>query len=164
MNAGWAVALLEFLGVERVTIRAMSAESKDEAYCVTLLMMNHCGLIHLPHYLHSSYHNINHTMDGAIRRMRWAVPKMTSYLGSDPATHILFRYNVLGLPIHLREFSKAVPRLNPSPPGLRNTDSRLSPRKLAARNSVRNTRGEASTTRRSRTEATSRRTTEEGYR
>ena len=86
---------------------------------------------------------------------------MTSYLGSDPATHILFRYNVLGLPIHLREFSKAVPRLNPSPPGLRNIDSRLSPRKEAARNSVRNTRGEASTTRRSRTEVTSRRTTED---
>ena len=60
MNVGWAVALLEFLGVERVTIRAMSAESKDEVYCVTLLMMNHCGLIHLPHYLHRSYHNIDH--------------------------------------------------------------------------------------------------------
>ena len=51
MNVSWAVALLELLGVERVTIRAMSAESKDEAYFVTLLMMNHCGLIHLPHYL-----------------------------------------------------------------------------------------------------------------
>ena len=140
-----------YKGVERVTIRAMSAESKDEIYCVAVLMMKLCGLIHLPPYLHSSYHNINHSMDGAIRRMRWAVPRMTSYLGSDPATHIIFRYNVMGLPSHLREFSKAVPRLNPSPPGLRNIDSRLSPRKEAARNSSRTTRGAPSTSRRTRT-------------
>ena len=131
MNLGWVIALLEFLGVDRATMRSMSAEAKDETYCVGLLMLYHCGLIHPPNFLHSSYHNPNHSMDGAIRRMRWAVPKMISYLGSNPATHITFKYNVLGLPNHLREYSKGVARLNPSPPGQRSIDSRLSPRKEA---------------------------------
>ena len=151
INAGWALAVLEFLGLERTTIKEMSVEAKDETYCVLVLMMKLCGLITLPPYLHRAYHNQDHCMDGAIRRLRWAVPRMTSYMGSDPATHIMFRYNVTGLPSHLRVFSKAVPRLNPSPPGSRSIDSRLTPSREAARNLSRRPRGEPSTRRRTST-------------
>ena len=53
MNLGWVIALLEFLGVDRATMRSMSAEAKDETYVVGLLMLYHCGRIHLPNFLPS---------------------------------------------------------------------------------------------------------------
>ena len=67
---------MEFLGVDSTTVREMSAETKDEVYCISLLMLYHCGLIYLPEYLHSSYLNPLHSMEGAIRRMRWACAKI----------------------------------------------------------------------------------------
>ena len=51
----------------------------------------------------------------------------------------------------MRVFSKAVPRLNPSPPGSRSIDSRLTPSREAARNLSRRPRGEPSTRRRTST-------------
>ena len=140
-----------FLGLEMTTIKEMSVEAKDESYCVLVLMMKLCGLITLPPYLHRAYHNQAHDMDSAIRRLRWAVPRLTSYMGSDPATHILFRYNVHGLPSHLRVFSKALPRLTPGSRGSRTIDSRITPRREAARNLSRRPGGEPGTRRRTST-------------
>ena len=72
MNLQKVRTVLEFLGVDRATVREMSAETKDEVYCISLLMLYHCGLIYVPDYLHSSYRNPLHTMEGAIKRLRWA--------------------------------------------------------------------------------------------
>ena len=38
-------------GVDTATVREMSAETKDEIYCISLLMLYHCGLIYLPQLL-----------------------------------------------------------------------------------------------------------------
>ena len=39
------MAVLEFFGLERTTIKEMSMEAKDESYCVLVLMMKLSGLI-----------------------------------------------------------------------------------------------------------------------
>ena len=53
MNLAKVRAVMDFLGVDQATVRSMSAEMKDETYCISLLMLYHCGLIYLPDYLHS---------------------------------------------------------------------------------------------------------------
>ena len=125
-------------------------------------MLYHCGLIYLPEYLHSSYHNPLHSMEGANRRMRWACAKMISFLGSCPKTHILFRYNVHGLPEHLYGYSKGFARINPSPPGQRSIDSRLASKPLTSRNSSRKEGRVSSTPKKTRaTDTTVKATTED---
>ena len=150
MNLAKVRAVMEFLGVDKATVREMSAETKDETYCISLLMLYHCGLIYLPEYLHSSYRNPLHSMDGAIRRMRWACAKMISFLGSCPQTHIIFKYNVHGLPEHLSVYSRGVARMNPSPPGQRSIDSRLAPKPVTSRKSDRKAGGVSSTPKKTR--------------
>ena len=81
INSSWAFSVLEFIGVEKNIIMDMPVEAKDESYCVIVVMMKICGLISLPPNLHQAYHNDAHTMDGCIKRLRWAVPRLTSYMG-----------------------------------------------------------------------------------
>ena len=62
--------LMEFLGVDSATVREMSAEPKDKVYCVSALMLYHCGLIYVPDFLHSAYKNPLHSTEGALKRLR----------------------------------------------------------------------------------------------
>ena len=75
--------LMEFLGVDSATVREMSAETKDEVYCVSVLMLYHCGLIYVPDFLHSAYKNSLHSIGGPLKRLRWACTRMISFLGSS---------------------------------------------------------------------------------
>ena len=72
-------------------------------------------------------------------------------MGSDPATHIRFMYNMYGLPSHLRVYSRAVARHIPGSRGSRTIDNRITPRSEAARNSTRGPGREPVTRRRTST-------------
>ena len=113
----------------------MPVESRSESYCVLSVMMKLCGLIYLPPNLHQAYHNSAHTIDGCMERLRWAVPRLQSYLGSDAATHITFMYNMYSVPAHMRKYSRAVPRHIPGSrgPGPRPIDARITTRGEVAR-------------------------------
>ena len=88
---------------------------------------------------------------------------MISFLGSCPTTHIIFRYNIHGLPEHLSVYSKGVARMNPSPPGQRSIDSRLASKPVTAnRNSAGREGRVSSTPKRTRaTDTTVKATTED---
>ena len=135
INSSHASSVLQFIGVERNIIRDMPVESRDESYCILSVMMKLCGLIDLPPNLHQAYHNDAHTMDGCMQRLRWAVPRLQSYLGSDAATHIRFMFNMYGVPPHMRAYSRAVPRHIPGSRGSgpRPIDSRITPRSEVSR-------------------------------
>ena len=97
MNLAKVRAVMEFLGVDKATVREMSAETKDETYCISLLMLYHCGLIYLPEYLHSSYRNPLHSMEGAIKRMRALGASMYRWARCKYLSHLIFgRYNSEG--------------------------------------------------------------------
>ena len=125
--------LLEFPGVDSATVREMSAETKDEVYCLSALMLYHCGLIYVPDFLHSAYKNPLHSMEGALKRLRWACARMISFLGSCPSSHILYRYDLKGLPEHLARFTEGIARRTQKPTGQREIDLRWAPKPVPAK-------------------------------
>ena len=103
-------SLCEFLGLDSESVKETSAETFDEVYWASTMLLYHEGLIFIPDYLDPVYRNPEHTQEGALQHLRWVCAKMISFLGSCPSTHVKFRYDLLGLPQHLARYTKGIPR------------------------------------------------------
>ena len=117
--------LHDWLRIDRTILRNQSELIQSELYCITVMLMYHQGFINIPAFIGSSYRHPSHTANGALERLRWLIPGVVPYLGSNPEETIRQRYRAQGLPLHLQPYTKNVTRTASKPKGERMIDHRL---------------------------------------
>ena len=87
--------------------------------------MHHAGLVKVPGFIGSSYQHPSHTVSGALERLRWLIPGVVPFLGSNPEETIRQRFMSKGQPLHLEPYTMNATRTESKPKGERQIDHRL---------------------------------------
>ena len=117
--------LVDWLKIDRRTIRSLSELIQSELYCIVVMLMVHAKYVRVPPFIGGSYRNPAHNVNGALERLRWLIPGVVKDFGSDPEETIKQRFNRRGLPLHLEPYSLNTPRTESRPKGERMIDRRI---------------------------------------